>query len=84
MHAKVIIIDDNFASVGSANMDYRSFDLNHEVNAYFYDKAIVAELIQEFEIDKTDSDLVELERWQGRKLWPKLKESVCRLLAPLL
>lgn len=84
LHAKVIIIDDNFASVGSANMDYRSFDLNHEVNAYFYDKVIVEKLISEFETDKQDSSLVDFERWQERKLWPKLKESACRLLAPLL
>lgn len=84
LHSKVIIIDDSFASVGSANMDYRSYDLNHEVNAYFYDKKLVEELISEFELDKQDSSLVEQERWKNRKLWPKLKESVCRLLAPLL
>ena len=84
LHSKVIIIDENFASVGSANMDYRSFDLNHEVNAYFYDKNVVSELIAEFETDKTDSSEVTLQRWKNRKLWPKLKESVCRLMAPLL
>ncbi|NVK85040.1 MAG: cardiolipin synthase, partial [Cytophagia bacterium] len=84
LHSKVIIIDDSFASVGSANMDYRSYDLNHEVNAYFYDKEVVDELIKEFKLDKRHSSLVDSERWKDRKLWPKLKESVCRLLAPLL
>lgn len=84
LHSKVIIIDDRFASVGSANMDYRSFDLNHEVNAYLYDQDVVQELISHFESDQQDSSLVDFERWKNRKLWPKLKESVCRLLAPLL
>lgn len=84
LHSKVIIIDENFASVGSANMDYRSFDLNHEVNAYFYDKIIVKQLINEFEKDKLKSQLVEWQEWKNRRLYQKLKESVCRLLAPLL
>lgn len=84
LHSKVIIIDDNFASVGSANMDYRSFDLNHEVNAYFYDETIVKKLAEDFEADKKDCIDIDLERWQNRWLGLKLKESVCRLLAPLL
>lgn len=84
LHSKVIIIDDNFASVGSANMDYRSFDLNHEVNAYFYDKSLVKELIEDYEDDKKDCQNMNLEHWLSRSLYAKLKESVCRLLAPIL
>ena len=84
LHSKVIIIDDTFSSVGTANMDYRSFDLNHEVNTYLYDKDLVKTLIDQFEVDKQDSLHLDLKIWKNRGLPEKLKESVCRLLAPLL
>ncbi|GHE67963.1 cardiolipin synthase [Roseivirga thermotolerans] len=84
LHSKVIIIDDNFASVGSANMDYRSFDLNHEVNAYFYNGEVVQQLASAFEADKADCVQLGLQNWKKRSILQKLKESVCRLLAPLL
>ena len=41
IHSKVIIIDDNIASTGSANMDLRSFMLNFEINAFIYDKDVI-------------------------------------------
>ncbi len=84
LHSKVIMVDDNFASVGSANMDYRSFDLNHEVNTYLYEKALVQILIDQFEADKADCAQVDAKRWVNRSVPQKLKESICRLLAPLL
>lgn len=84
IHAKVIMVDDTFASVGTANMDYRSFNMNYEVNTYIYDKAIVKTLIGQFQSDKQESIRVDLDRWKKRKPLQKLKESVCRLLAPLL
>ncbi len=84
LHSKVIIMDNNFASIGSANMDYRSFDLNHEVNAYFYDEEIIDQLTKEFENDITDCEILHLDNWKNRRLTQKLKESACRLLAPLL
>ena len=40
IHSKVMMIDDEICSVGSANMDYRSFALNFEVNAFIYDEEI--------------------------------------------
>lgn len=84
LHSKVIIIDDTFASVGTANMDYRSFDLNHEVNTYLYDHDVVRELTEHFEEDKDNCTEMSLAEWQHRHLRQKLKESLCRLLAPLL
>ena len=84
IHAKVIMVDDTFASVGTTNMDNRSFNMNYEVNTYIYDKAIVKTLISQFQSDKQESIRVDLERWKKRKALQKLKESVCRLLAPLL
>lgn len=84
IHAKVIIIDDNFASIGTSNMDYRSFDLNYEVNTYLYDTQLISTLHAQFEEDLLDCQKAELDEWLGRKTPMKLKESLCRLLAPLL
>lgn len=84
IHAKAIMVDDTFASVGTANMDYRSFDMNYEVNAYLYDKSITQTLIRQFQEDKQVSVRVNLATWKKRRPTQKLKESVCRLLAPLL
>ncbi|MEJ7160162.1 phospholipase D-like domain-containing protein, partial [Staphylococcus caprae] len=44
IHSKMMIIDDEVASVGSSNMDIRSFELNFEINAFMYDANIVKEL----------------------------------------
>lgn len=84
LHSKVIMVDENFASVGSANMDYRSFDLNHEVNTYLYENELVKTLVEQFEADKIECIIVNQNRWINRSVPQKLKESVCRLLAPLL
>ena len=84
MHAKTITVDGAFASVGTANMDYRSFDLNYEVNTFIYDRQLTATLNKHFEEDKKDCIELGLETWNKRKLREKLLESVCRLLAPML
>ena len=59
LHSKTLIIDDEIASVGTANMDNRSFTLNFEVNAFIYDEAIAAQLkeafIQDMKVYLTDS-----------------------------
>lgn len=84
VHSKVIIVDDTFASVGTANMDYRSFDLNYEVNTYLYNQEIVKTLNQQFDDDMNDCSMAILDQWSQRKTLLKLKHSICRLLAPML
>ena len=51
IHSKVMMIDDEICSVGSANMDYRSFALNFEVNAFIYDEEIAKEIRVAYEDD---------------------------------
>ena len=84
LHSKTLTVDGKLAILGTANMDYRSFDLNHEVNTYIYDEQIALELNKNFEADKADCDLLTPDRWHKRSIGKKLLESVCRLLAPLL
>lgn len=84
LHSKVLTVDNYFSSVGTANMDMRSFDLNYEVNTYMYNSQLAQELNQQFEEDKKECIQIVLEDWQKRNLRKKLIESAARLLAPLL
>ncbi|MGJ8736460.1 cardiolipin synthase [Zobellia laminariae] len=84
IHAKTMVIDDLFSTVGTANLDYRSFSINFEINAMLYNKEINLKLAATFLDDLKECEEVELERWQNRGLTRKLKESFSRLWAPLL
>lgn len=84
VHAKVLLIDDLFSMVGSANFDYRSFYQNFEINTLIYDQEINKQLSHQFEIDKRDSNLIRLSKWKKRPMKDKLFESISRLLAPLM
>ena len=53
------MIDDEISSIGSANMDFRSFELNFEVNAFIYDEDIAKQLRQAFEKDIEQSKLLQ-------------------------
>jgi len=83
-HAKAVMIDSNFATLGSANMDQRSFRLNFEGNIFFYSAEITRKLEQDFlNTCANTQEVTEAERCQLGK-WQRLAESVARLLAPLL
>lgn len=84
IHAKTIVIDDIFSTVGTSNMDNRSFNINFEINALIYNKSKAIELKQMFEDDLCDSELVDFTEWENRSTIKKLKESISRLWAPLL
>lgn len=84
VHAKSIVIDDSLVLMGSANMDYRSFDLNFEVNAVFYSKEINAQLQQLFDRDLEDSAEISVEKWLNRPKYIFVWEKFVRLLSPFL
>lgn len=84
VHAKTMVIDDNLAIVGSANMDYRSFDLNFEVNAMVYSQSIAKQLTDVFYNDIKDADLIDAEVWLNRPTYVLLWERAVRLLSPFL
>ncbi|MCS5431307.1 phospholipase D-like domain-containing protein, partial [Staphylococcus aureus] len=84
IHSKMMIIDDEVASVGSSNMDIRSFELNFEINAFMYDANIVKELKAAFIEDmKVSKELTE-ERYEQRSNWIKFKQSIAKLASPIL
>ena len=84
IHAKTLVIDDVFCTVGTTNMDYRSFNINFEINAIIYNKEKSLELKSHFFEDLNESEAIDKERWLNRPKIEKLKESYCRLWAPLL
>ncbi len=83
-HSKLLMVDAVFSTVGTTNMDIRSFDQNFEVNALIYDEKITSELVEAFTEDISFSEKVELETFKNRKLIHKFSESVARLFSPLL
>ncbi|WP_273124493.1 cardiolipin synthase [Metabacillus sp. HB246100] len=84
IHAKTIVVDEELASVGTANIDMRSFKLNFEVNAFVYDAEIALELVEAFQHDQSVSRELTLEAYVNRKKIIRFKESVSRLLSPIL
>lgn len=84
IHAKTIVADGKIATVGTANLDVRSFRLNFEVNAFLYDEVLVDELVQIFEKDMKLSRELTYEAYQQRALYIRFKESISRLLSPIL
>ncbi len=83
-HSKVIIVDGQVASVGTANMDLRSFEQNFEVSLIIYDREVVKELATDFIKDLQDSTNEVIQKWKFRSKKEQLYESVARLFAPLL
>ena len=72
------------AIVGTANMDFRSFDLNFEVNAIVYDSEIAGELADIFYDDLKNAKKIDPSAWSSRPLIQKLVQKTFRLVSPLL
>ncbi|MDN7243362.1 cardiolipin synthase [Planococcus sp. N028] len=84
LHTKMIVIDGKASTVGTANIDVRSFKLNFEVNAFMYDEKVSTELAELFYQDMELSNELTLEKYYGRTRMIKTKESIARLLSPIL
>ncbi len=84
VHAKTIVIDGELAIVGTANMDFRSFDLNFEVNAMLYDEGMASALRDVFHRDLLNAERVDPEAWRRRPVVQRLIDRAVRLFSPLL
>jgi cardiolipin synthase len=84
VHTKTMVVDGRFGTVGSANLDVRSFRLNFELIAVLWDPRVVGKLEQLFMDDLRKTKTVELEEWRRRGLVKRIKEGIGRLCAPLL
>ena len=84
LHAKILLVDDHLTSVGSANMDLRSFLLDFEICTLVYDETLTKHLNRDFELDIKESHEVNPEKFQARSVLERFKESFARLFSALL
>lgn len=84
MHAKTILVDDNKLSIGSCNLDNRSFGLNFECTAIMYSEELAAQYAQEIESDMANSNLADESYFKKAPALSKIAQSIFRLFAPLL
>ena len=84
LHSKLWVCDDILSTVGSSNVDFRSFEHNFEVNAFMYDRHSALALKDVFLNDQKDAVLLTSKLWKQRPWYQKVQESVIRLFAPLL
>ena len=84
IHSKTIVADGEVCSIGTANLDIRSFKLNFEVNAFIYNETVAKEQEKIFLDDQLKSKLVTKEEYYKRSRNLKIKESLIRLLSPIL
>ena len=83
-HSKTVCVDSAICSIGSANMDIRSFAINYETNLVIYDAAITRELEADFEADMRHCRPFSVEEYRARPVPSRLADSVARLCSPLL
>ncbi len=83
-HSKVLISDDEMATVGSVNIDSRSFETSMEVQAFIYDVNIAINFRKMFENDMCHCNLVDKSMLEHRNLLIRFWESIIRMLSPLL
>lgn len=84
LHSKLVLVDEMVGTIGSANFDQRSFYYNFEINAFIYDKEVIEDLIKQFNIDLKYCRRYTLSDFEKRNNFKRFKESMARLLSPIL
>ncbi len=84
LHAKLVVSDDLITCIGSANMDFRSFEHNFEINAFVYQSEFAIRMRKVFQYDMHNSEKIVASRWLKRPIKQRLAESFMRLFSPLL
>lgn len=81
LHAKTALVDGVWSTIGSTNLDWRSFTNNQEINAVMLGQAFGAQMQAMFEADLQSSTLITLEQWRKRSIAARIKEKAARLWA---
>lgn len=84
MHKKVLLVDDKFVMLGSANFDYRSFHLNHELFVWIDDKKVIQEVEKELAQDLEKFRRITEEDLEERSFKDRVLTKACSLLTPIL
>jgi cardiolipin synthase len=83
-HAKTVCVDSAVCSIGSANMDIRSFSINYETNLVIYDPEVTRELERDFAADMQHCVEFSAEEYEARNTASRFLDSTARLCSPLL
>jgi cardiolipin synthase len=84
LHAKTISIDTEICSIGSTNIDIRSFSIDYELNAVLYDRRLARELEEAFDRDLAGCRAFDVETYRRRSATSRFRDSAARLVSPLL
>lgn len=84
IHSKMIVADDTLTTIGSSNMDFRSFEANFEANAFIYDSVIAKRCKKYFHSDEKNAYEVTSASWESRPKYIRIVESFTRLFSPML
>ena len=80
----MLVCDDALSSVGSANIDFRSFECNFEINTFIYDEGTAKKLKAIFMDDMRNCYQLTYKAYKERTLWQRFKESAARVFSPIL
>ena len=84
LHSKLVLVDDEFVSIGSTNFDFRSFEHNFEGNLFFYSAELNQQVMDIIRRDLAASERILPAQWRKRPVHRRAIESVVRLLSPIL
>ena len=84
MHSKFCAIDGRIVSCGTCNMDIRSFYLHYEMNAVIYDIDTALKFERIFKDDVSKSHKITMEEYKKQSILIRLRNSACRIIAPVL
>ena len=81
LHAKTLVVDGIWSTVGSTNMDFWSFSTNEEINAVILSGEFALEMEKMFERDLAESDQIRWEDWEKRSILTRVREQLAHLFA---
>ncbi len=84
LHAKMMVVDNEWSTVGSTNFDFRSFEHNYECNAFIYSADTNARLKEIFFEDQKECSLCDIKEWRERPRSERMLDSTTRLFSPIL
>ena len=84
IHSKLFVSDDKVATVGTVNMDYRSFIFHFECGAWICDNSTVLDIKQQFEELLKVSREIKISEWRRRPVLMKLKQAILHIFAPFM
>lgn len=82
LHAKTMVVDGVWSTIGSINFDNRSFALNDEANVSIHDSKLAKEMEQQFELDLIHAKKFTRRRWSNRGWWHRFQEKLSQLFTP--